>query len=210
VLGDRGTIAVNYPPDRSAHFMPSVWSANFSATFVCIYAGLMSPISPLLSPVKTPCIGVCSTSIGDSVCRGCKRFVHEIIGWNSFSDDQKRLIDRRLALFLTQIVQTRLDIVDEALLLRMINLQQVRVSSHRNSWCQLFELLRAGASQIHHGELYGFTVLPSHRHINLVRLAHDIDQEFWTLSSAHFERYFRRPTSTPVQGPLDALPENFE
>ncbi|MEC7008614.1 MAG: DUF1289 domain-containing protein, partial [Pseudomonadota bacterium] len=35
-----------------------------------------------LKPIKTPCIGVCSTGIGDSVCRGCKRFSHEVIHWN--------------------------------------------------------------------------------------------------------------------------------
>jgi len=154
----------------------------------------MSPISRSLTPVKTPCIGVCSTSIGDSVCRGCKRFVHEIIGWNGFSNEQKQIIDRRLESFLTQIVQTRFDIVDEGLLLSMISLQQIRVSAHRNAWCQLFELLRAGASQIRNTEHYGFKVLPNHRHTSLVQMGHDIDQEFWTLSSAHFERYFMRPS----------------
>ena len=170
----------------------------------------MSPVSPSLKPVKTPCIGVCSTSIGDTVCRGCKRFVHEIIGWNGFSNAQKQIIDRRLESFLTQIVQTRFDIVDEDLLRRMIGLQQIRVSSHRNSWCQLFELVRAGASQIRDTGQYGFRVLPNHRHTGLVQLGHDIDQEFWTLSSAHFERYFRRPSSMSAQGTLDVLPERSE
>lgn len=136
--------------------------------------------------------------------------MHEIIGWNGFSDDQKRLIDRRLELFLTQIVQSRFDIVDEALLLDMIRLQQVRVSAHRNSWCQLFELVRAGASQIRYPEHYGFAVMPKHRHTSLVQLGHDIDLEFWTLSSAHFERYFRRPTPMPVQGPLNVRAERTE
>ena len=59
-------------------------------------------------PVKTSCIGVCSTGIGDSVCRGCKRFSHEVIDWNSYSDDQKRVIDRRLAGFLSQCVSNKL------------------------------------------------------------------------------------------------------
>lgn len=166
-------------------------------------SGLMS-----LLPIKTPCIGVCSTSIGDSVCRGCKRFTHEIIGWNSFSDEQKRVIDRRLEQFLTQIVQTRLEIIDEALLLRMIQRQQIRVSGHRNSWCQLFELIRAGASQIHQAGHYGFRVLPNHRHTSLVQLGHDIDQEFWTLSYAHFERYFRRPHAISKPEPFDAQSQN--
>ena len=48
-----------------------------------------SPRTMLHSPVKTPCIGVCSTGIGDSVCRGCKRFSHEVIDWNSYSQEQK-------------------------------------------------------------------------------------------------------------------------
>lgn len=157
--------------------------------------------------IKTPCIGVCSTSIGDSVCRGCKRFVHEIIGWNGFSPEQKLLVDRRLEAFLTQIVQTRFDLVDEALLKRQITLQQVRVLEHRNSWCQLFEFVRAGASQIREPVRYGFQVLPNHRHISLVQLCHAIDEEFWTLSSAHFERYFKAPAVAPKAEPLHAVSE---
>jgi hypothetical protein len=133
--------------------------------------------------------------------------MHEIIGWNGFSNEQKRLVDNRLELFLTQIMQTRFDITSEALLADMIRLQQIRVSSHRNLWCQLFDLLRAGASQIRSPEHYGFVVLPRYRHIGLVQLGHDIDQEFWTLSLAHFERYFRRPLSMS-QGSFDAVSES--
>jgi len=162
--------------------------------------------------IKTPCIGVCSTSIGDSVCRGCKRFVHEIIGWNGFNDEQKRLVDCRLELFLTQIVQTRFSLLDEALLKRQIAIQQVRVLEHRNSWCQLFEFVKAGASQIRDPAMYGFEILPNHRHTSLVRLCHDVDEEFWTLSYAHFERYFRTPAVAPKADPLhvisDSAPEH--
>ncbi|MCF8976542.1 DUF1289 domain-containing protein, partial [Pseudomonas edaphica] len=28
--------------------------------------------------IKTPCVGLCSTVYGDLVCRGCKRFHHEV------------------------------------------------------------------------------------------------------------------------------------
>ena len=31
---------------------------------------------------STPCLGICSTTYGDDVCKGCKRFVHEVISWN--------------------------------------------------------------------------------------------------------------------------------
>ncbi|MBK8327782.1 MAG: DUF1289 domain-containing protein [Moraxellaceae bacterium] len=43
---------------------------------------------------KTPCIGLCSTVFGDSVCRGCMRFIHEVIDWNRYSTEQKTIIFR--------------------------------------------------------------------------------------------------------------------
>ena len=38
---------------------------------------------------RTPCVGICSTTYGDDVCRGCKRFIHEVINWNSFNPEEK-------------------------------------------------------------------------------------------------------------------------
>ena len=76
-------------------------------------------------PVKTPCIGVCSTGIGDSVCRGCKRFAHEVIDWNGYTLEQKRVVDARLAGFLSQCVSNKLRISDEALLEWQLRVQQI-------------------------------------------------------------------------------------
>ena len=50
--------------------------------------------------VPTPCVGLCSTTYGDSVCRGCKRFAHEIVDWNRYDDQQKSAVLSRL----TQLV----------------------------------------------------------------------------------------------------------
>ena len=66
--------------------------------------------------VKTPCIGVCSTVFGDEVCRGCKRFQHEIIKWNAYDDIQKRSVLNRLELLKVQIMQSKVSITDEGLL----------------------------------------------------------------------------------------------
>jgi len=42
----------------------------------------------------TPCIGVCSTSTGDDVCRGCGRSLEQIREWPGYSDDEKmRVMD---------------------------------------------------------------------------------------------------------------------
>ncbi len=44
----------------------------------------------------TPCIGICSTSLGDEVCIGCGRTFDEVHNWNRMSDEQKRQVNLRL------------------------------------------------------------------------------------------------------------------
>ena len=63
--------------------------------------------------VKTPCIGVCSTVFGDEVCRGCKRFQHEIIEWNSFNDSEKTSVLNRLESLKVQILQSKIQLLDK-------------------------------------------------------------------------------------------------
>ncbi len=148
----------------------------------------------MLDPsVKTPCIGVCSTGIGDSVCRGCKRFSHEVIHWNSYTGEQKRVIDRRLSGFLSQCVSNRLRVVDEALLKWQLEVQQVRHEPHHDAYCWVFSLLKAGAGQIEQTCDYGFEVDLRYRDMSLSDLREEIDTEFYQLSEAHYDRYMRTP-----------------
>ena len=39
---------------------------------------------------STPCLGICSTTFGDEVCKGCKRFAHEIVGWTKYSQGREK------------------------------------------------------------------------------------------------------------------------
>ena len=48
-------------------------------------------------PRSTPCVGICSTSHGDFVCRGCKRFFNEVRDWQNFEPDQREMVFSRLA-----------------------------------------------------------------------------------------------------------------
>jgi len=45
---------------------------------------------------STPCIGFCSTSLGDSVCKGCGRTAEEVDGWLTLSEEQQRRIWERV------------------------------------------------------------------------------------------------------------------
>jgi predicted Fe-S protein YdhL (DUF1289 family) len=46
-------------------------------------------MSSLIQQPDTPCIGVCSTAIGDDVCRGCARTFGEISFWGELSQAEK-------------------------------------------------------------------------------------------------------------------------
>ena len=45
---------------------------------------------------SSPCIGRCSTALGDDVCRGCGRTAEEVDQWLSLDEEQKRLIWERV------------------------------------------------------------------------------------------------------------------
>ena len=141
--------------------------------------------------IKTPCIGVCSTGIGDSVCRGCKRFSHEVIAWNSYTPEQKSVIDQRLSGFLSQCVSNKLRVTDRALLQWQLRVQQVNYVDYHDEYCWVFSLLKAGSSQIKRTEDYGFEVDRRYRDLPLTALREMIDEEFYVLSEAHYERYMR-------------------
>lgn len=64
----------------------------------------------------TPCAGRCSTVFGDLVCRGCRRFNHEVIHWNTYTAEQRNAVWKRLDAQLDQILLP---------LLPQANLQQV-------------------------------------------------------------------------------------
>ena len=53
----------------------------------------------------------------------------------------------------------------------------------------MFDLLRAGASQITDLEAYGLRLQPAWRNASLKEVRDTIDQDFYALSCAYYERY---------------------
>lgn len=153
----------------------------------------------VFNPVKTPCVGICSTGIGDSVCRGCKRFAHEVIHWNAYTEEQRRIIAHRLESYLAQLVANRFNILDEDLLLAQIQHQQINFKPEQSPYCWIFDLLRAGASQIKNLADYGLQLQPRWRGQSLPAIREDIDKEFYALSCAYYERYIAPGLATAEQ-----------
>ena len=142
-----------------------------------------------INKVETPCIGVCSTGIGDSVCRGCKRFAHEIIDWNSYTPEQRRAVTVRLQDLLNQVVSAKIQVTDRERLLMHLRHQQIYHDEDQSSQILIYALLRVGASQIKDTHRFGFKVNQQHVNDSLVSLKRQIDDDFYTLSCAYYERF---------------------
>lgn len=142
--------------------------------------------------MKTPCIGVCSTGIGDTVCRGCKRFSHEVIAWNGYSQDERRAVLQRIDVLLGQIVARWLIIDDVEKLRSQLQLQQIGFDPARYPASWVVELLKAGASQIDDPAAFGLSRCEQACGKSLRELRDVVEKEFYDLSCAHYERYFQR------------------
>jgi hypothetical protein len=144
----------------------------------------------MVTPVKTPCIGVCSTGIGDNVCRGCKRYSHEVVHWNGYTPKQKVSILLRLDTLLRQVLESRIDIFDEALLREQLRVQRVRHHAEQSPYAWIFEVLKVGAGTLPSLELFGARLTAEYRHMSLPEFKKMVDDDFFVLSNVHFERYF--------------------
>lgn len=150
----------------------------------------------MFKPIRTPCIGVCSTGIGDSVCRGCKRFAHEVIQWNAYNHDERAAIDARLQSLLRQVMEPKLTVVDARLLQQQIELQRIRYNPSHHCYSWAFDLLKAGASQIEDIREFGCVLSAQWSARPLAELKLAIDADMYTLSCAHYERYIA-PSFSP-------------
>ncbi|QQE90411.1 DUF1289 domain-containing protein [Azotobacter chroococcum] len=139
--------------------------------------------------IKTPCIGLCSTVYGDLVCRGCKRFHHEVVNWNQYTEEEKRAVWMRLEALLVQVVQAKLEVFDAQRLRRQLEQRQIRFVDEQSAYCWAYQLIVRGARAINQLEAYGIALLPEFRGWELPALRDAIDREFFLLSEAHYERY---------------------
>ncbi len=113
--------------------------------------------------IKTPCVGLCSTVYGDLVCRGCKRFHHEVVNWNLYDDEQKYAVWRRLEILLVQVMAAKLEVFDPARLRQQLEQRSIRFSPEQSPYCWAYQLIARGARVINQLDAYGMVLLPEFR-----------------------------------------------
>lgn len=143
---------------------------------------------------RTPCVGICSTTYGDLVCRGCKRFAHEIVQWNGFDEEQRRAVWTRLLTIRRGVVRDHVVLGDLALLQERAASLGIRAPEAEETWDLAYEVLRRiqrnGPLLTSLGIAARIGGLQTHAGEARALLEH-IEREFYQRSIAHYEHSFR-------------------
>ena len=143
---------------------------------------------------STPCIGICSTTFGDDVCKGCKRFSHEITNWGKFSTDERAVVNSRLEQFKITILEEKFIISDNNLFESKMNEFSINFNSSLDPVTWVFDLLRASSNEDLDLSDFGIEILPKFSNLSLLELRDLINQEMLQLSEAHYYKFFNRTT----------------
>tara|TARA_B100001063_G_scaffold138292_1_gene129211 strand:+ start:222 stop:683 length:462 start_codon:yes stop_codon:yes gene_type:complete len=140
---------------------------------------------------RTPCIGVCSTTYGDDICRGCRRFRHEITSWIEYTDSEKSIINRRLEKFKITVLEEKFHVRDSEKFKEALLEAKVRFNQDLKSICWVFDLLRHLDTENLNLEEFSLKVREEYIDKSLSQLKDDINKEFYELSLAHYQRYMQ-------------------
>jgi predicted Fe-S protein YdhL (DUF1289 family) len=140
---------------------------------------------------RTPCVGICSTTYGDDVCRGCKRFSFEVINWNTFKPEERESVWKRLEKLKSQIMASRLKVFDPKKLEESINYFQLKIKDDLNDLSKAFEVIKQVSESFRNLDEFGISVFEKNK--SLALLKEEIENELYVLSKAHYEKYFIEP-----------------
>lgn len=151
---------------------------------------------------RTPCVGICSTTYGDLVCRGCKRFAHEIVQWNGYDDLQQEAVRERLQRVRNEVLSLLLVCHDEALLqnalsdagLQDLDLMEAQYQLLRYMVRREQPLASAGLALAAEAPALA-TPLPAQadKVLDTLYLMQLLDSETFQRAKAHYERNFKVP-----------------
>ena len=131
-----------------------------------------------MTRIESPCLGVCSTTQGDDICRGCKRNSDEILRWGAMTSEQRQNIMRRTEWLSVDIVQEYFQLIDKDQLEQQLIKHRIRYTKHFDPLCWVIDLLRAGAGRIQQIEAYGLAFKdPMHNELQLEQLYRTINKQ---------------------------------
>lgn len=138
---------------------------------------------------RNPCIGVCSTTYGDDICKGCKRFRHEVSSWTKYSDVEKNIVNRRLEKFKALILNDKFSIVDQQKFELNLKEKGIRHNKELDPICWIIDLLRTKTlTEIILSE-FGLELKSAYQNYSITQISELVNKEFLDFSEAHYDRY---------------------
>jgi predicted Fe-S protein YdhL (DUF1289 family) len=139
---------------------------------------------------RTPCVGICSTTYGDLVCRGCKRFAHEIVQWNGYDDLQKDAIWTRLHALRDEVVSQRIAVANETIFAQTCGQARLdELDGQARIYALVSHLVVTSATDIAEGGLRWLAGgTPDARSV-----IQALDAEIYDRSIAHYEHSYKVP-----------------
>jgi len=143
---------------------------------------------------RTPCVGICSTTYGDLVCRGCKRFAHEIVQWNGYDGEQQERVWQRLLELRNAVVEQHLQVADEAVFAERTDAAALPAAESRAAaMYTLLGQLVARQDSLASAGLALNSALHGAPQGTALAVMQAIDAEVYARSVAHYERNFKIP-----------------
>lgn len=132
-----------------------------------------------MSNTDSPCIGICSTTYGDKVCRGCKRHYDEVISWNAFIDDEKLSILQRIDAATTKIVADFLSVTSTEKLKQALKQWGVRHREDDKPETWALQLLKFADRKITAPEEVGLKIKEDFQHLSMHELCNTVDKALY-------------------------------
>ncbi len=137
----------------------------------------------------TPCVGICSTTYGDLVCRGCKRFSHEVVQWNGYTQEQRSTVWQRLFEIRAAAVSTAVQIDDQQKFESSLQEFELPIDTH---WPVVaYELLRRVVRKDQ--QITQFGLVAKDPGLDTLALLRQIDGDIYVRAQAHYEHSYRVP-----------------
>ena len=150
---------------------------------------------------RTPCVGICSTTYGDLVCRGCKRFAHEIVQWNGYDATQQDAVRERLTQLRDEILEALIVCIEPDLLQAALSEAGLTDLAEKEGQYQLLcFMVRREQSLASAGLVLSPSAVaqpePSHQptpEFDTLYAMQLLDAERYRLAKAHYERIIKVP-----------------
>jgi uncharacterized protein len=112
-----------------------------------------------MGAIASPCVGLCSTTLGDRTCRGCQRSEAEIRDWFGLAGAARAARIAELDALREQVAGRYLRLVDATALEAQLRRHRIRFRPDQPGLSRAVELLRVGRERI--GELVRYGLAPT-------------------------------------------------